>query len=440
MIIMKEKWRDLKIIASELLKDSQNLNCNPSYYDYVYGYPPLSMLKSNKRLNISDDLIANIGIYIHIPFCNNLCNYCYFVKSKCKNNIKEYLDVLLLEMKNYSLLLKRYKIEYIYFGGGTPSILDIGHIDMLLNALNKYFNISPKAEISFEFSPETNSEQKLQYLLRAGINRISIGVQTFNEAILKNMKRPYNSKIITESLELALKYYPNKMNIDLIYGYPDSKISDLFNDLNRSILLSIPSITTYQIWTRIKTQLKKKCHTSYLEILKNKLLINNTMLSGNYKRDMVDWYVKTEESKFQFQRHKWNNNYFVGFGVSSYAYINNVYYRNNCNYLDYIASVKSTGSGVYKSFELNQEDVTRRKIVLGIKTNEGFDAKIINDLDYEQRVEVRSTINKLENIGVVERTKGLLKLSDNGKYFADQICEQFYSRQAVLLSKINSKY
>ena len=216
-----------------------------------------------------------MSIYIHIPFCTNICSYCDFCKIlKNKQWIDKYLIALEKEIKeNY----KKEKVNTVYIGGGTPSILSLKQLEKLFNIL-KIFNIDKDAEITFETNTEDLSIEKIN-LLKQNVNRLSIGVQTFDKETLKTLNR----KLDIDNLKLALKNFKN-VNIDLMYGFQNQSIENLKKDLEKIIKLNPTHISTYTLIIEPHTKL-------YIDRYKP--------LNDDKERQMYDLIRKTlKENKY----------------------------------------------------------------------------------------------------------------------------------------------
>ena len=199
------------------------------------------------------------GIYIHIPFCKQACNYCNFhftTSLKYKTDlIKSIVKEIEIKSEDNSEI-----IETIYFGGGTPSILVIEEVNLVLETIFKNYKIANNTEITFECNPDDIDEFKLKKLLDIGINRLSIGVQSFENSELKMMNRAHNSKTAVKSIEISKKYFDN-ISIDLMYGLPKTNLNTWNSNLKIALDAELKHITTYAITVEPKTLLKKQLET-----------------------------------------------------------------------------------------------------------------------------------------------------------------------------------
>jgi len=411
------------------------LNIIPEEFDFIYGYPSLNELKSVDTLNPA--LLKtkeNLGLYIHIPFCTKVCSFCYFIKNARSSNeyIKEYIKALQKEIEYYSKLSEKVKISYCYIGGGTPTYLNENYLFEILQSINANFSFSDDFEFTCEASPETLTENKLKLLKENGVTRISLGVQSFNNELTKEMNRAHNQRHSITTIALLSKYFPENFNIDIIYGYPNSTEEILFRDIEICNSLNVPSITLYQIWMKLNSILRKKgnqinCDDIFLQ----KLIARYFLYSNGYHRDKSDWFIKTGKAKFKFQNHKWENKYYYGIGASAYAYVNDIYYRNETSIDKYLKRVNENKLGIGTALELTSENVIRRACVLGIKINKGINIKYIHDRDKLFSESLEPIFERLSEAGLGKFENNYFRLTELGFLIPDNISELFFSNKST---------
>ena len=329
--------------------------------------------------------------YIHIPFCNNICSYCDFCKLLYnKNFVKKYLDALEKEITNN---YKNEILDTIYVGGGTPSSLSVSELNKLFSII-KIFKLSKEYEFTFEVNIEDITEEKLEILKGNKVNRLSIGIESFNNKYLKYLGRNYTSDIINEKVELAKKYFDN-INVDLMYALKNESLNDLEEDIDKILKLDIKHISCYSLIIEKNT----------------KLYIDNTKyISDDLDSDMYDLIDKKLENKYHRyevsnysitsyeSRHNltyWKNNEYYGFGLGAAGYIDNIRYTNTRNLSKYI-------SGNYEKQEevLTKEDKIKYEFILGLRLTNG-----INKYNFNKKYGIN--INEIEIIKELIN-KGLL--------------------------------
>ena len=300
-----------------------------------------------------------MSIYIHIPFCSSICTYCDFCKVlKNKQWIDKYLEALEKEIK------QNYKGEYVktlYIGGGTPSSLSLEELKRLFDIF-KIFNIDKNTEITFESNSEDLTLDKINFL-KNRINRLSVGIQTFNEETLKTLNRKLN----IDNLNNAFKTFEN-INIDLMYGFQNQSIDDLKNDLNKIVKLNPTHISTYCLILEPNTKL-------YID--------NYIPLEDDRERDMYDLIVKTlkenhyeqyELSNFSKKGYQskhnlvyWNNEHYYGFGLGASGYSDNIRYENTRSLNEYLK-----GNYILDRYELSLDETIQNEFILGFRKIAGI--------------------------------------------------------------------
>lgn len=325
--------------------------------------------------------------YIHIPFCNNICSYCDFCKLLYnKNFVKKYLDALEKEITNN---YKNEILDTIYVGGGTPSSLSVSELNKLFSII-KIFKLSKEYEFTFEVNIEDITEEKLEILKENKVNRLSIGIESFNNKYLKYLGRNYTSDIINEKVELAKKYFDN-INVDLMYALKNESLNDLEEDIDKILKLDIKHISCYSLIIEKNT----------------KLYIDNTKyISDDLDSDMYDLIDKKLENKYHRyevsnysitsyeSRHNltyWKNNEYYGFGLGAAGYIDNIRYTNTRNLSKYI-------SGSYERQEevLTKEDKINYEFILGLRLTSGINKDNFNK-KYGININEVEAIKKLIN-------------------------------------------
>ena len=341
-----------------------------------------------------------MSIYIHIPFCSNICSYCDFAKFYYNSDwVDNYLESLEKEIKyNY----KGEVIDTIYIGGGTPTCLDINQLERLL----KITNLFKKNDI--EFTVETNvdlSLEKIKLLKKYGVNRISIGVQTVNPKYLKFLNRNHTKEDVIKLVNL-LKQYNFNINVDLIYAIPNQTLEELNEDLNFILSLDINHISTYSLIIEPHTKL-------YIDNISNidddldyqmyKLI--NKKLNKYHHYEISNFAKKNYESKHNLVY--WNNLNYYGFGLGASGYIDNIRYDNTKSYNNYI-----NGKYVSEKHELDLNETISNEFILGLRKIDGID---VSEFYKKYNIEITS-IDIVKNL--LKENKLILtdKLKINPKY------------------------
>lgn len=304
-----------------------------------------------------------LGVYIHIPFCKTICSYCDF----CKMHYNEkFVSSYLLHLEKE--IHTRYKgepVNSIYIGGGTPSSLTVSELNHLLSILT-IFNLTDNYEYTIECNIENIDIEKLNIFKSYGINRLSIGVESFDKDIISVLNRHHDEDLVFDNIYLAKKYF-NNINIDLIYGVtPD--IEKVKNDISKFLMLEIPHISCYSLILEEHTKLWIN-HQKYIDEDLDKEMfdyINNTLTKKGYHHyEISNYAIPGYESKHNINY--WLNGSYYGFGLSAVSFINNHRISNTKNLTKYLKDEYLA--------EDNYEDVTLSKendLILGLRLIEGL--------------------------------------------------------------------
>lgn len=322
-----------------------------------------------------------MSIYIHIPFCSSICTYCDFCKVlKNQTWINKYLDSLKQEIKN------NYHGEYIktlYIGGGTPSSLSLEQLKRLFKIL-KTFNTNENTEITFESNTEDLTLDKINFL-KKHINRLSIGVQTFNKKTLETLNRKLN----TENLKIAMENFDN-VNIDLMYGFQGQSIADLKEDLNKILKLNPTHISTYCLILEPNTKLYINNYNPLEDDKERQMydLIVKTLKENNYEQyELSNFSKKGYHSKHNLVY--WNNEHYYGFGLGASGYIGNVRYENTRSLTEYLK-----GNYILNSHKLSLDETIQNEFILGLRKTKG-----INKQSFYQKYKINlDEINIINNL------------------------------------------
>ena len=421
-VIKKVKENYLKVLE---LYQRTSLDTVPLHNRFVSNYPSFSAMKKfDGNVDFIGKIDKKIGIYIHFPFCEDICDYCYFVKVvNEKKLIQQYIEALKKEIRFYAKHISKQSpvVEFIYFGGGTPTAIKKSFLKEIVKELKASFTISENVEFTCEGSPNTLDKGSILFLKKLGVNRISVGVQSFDATVLREMNRKRTSDKTNTVIENLQNNFKN-FNVDFIFGHYASDKDKLYEDLKKVAEYQIPSATFYQIWLNCETLAKAKSNDlSFENLLYQRMVISTFMKELGYINDKSDWYIKDDKFKFKFQDHKWKNGDFIAIGTNSYGYINGVFYRNFCHnslkdhmksIKDYIDLVENKEHGIDLYCKLNETEQKKRGICLGLKMNEY--------LKYDNNV-FQPVIDELREMELMIEDDNGIKLSEKGFYMANII-------------------
>lgn len=355
--------------------------------------------------------------YIHIPFCKTRCNYCSFV-SYCALEKKElYLNSLAKEIQYY---YENEPLKTLYFGGGTPSVLNQKEIENII----KVFNFENNAEITTELNPEDVNKEYLERLLIIGVNRLSFGCQTFNDTILKQINRRHNSEQVKNVVKLAQNVGFDNISLDFIYGLPNQNIEMFLDDLKQAVELGLQHISLYGL------KIEEGCYF-YQNIPQN--LPDDDIQADMYLKaiDCLQQlgYVHYEVSNFAqtdyYSRHNlnyWNNAEYYGFGAGAHGYKNGERYENEFNLDSYIKNPIAK----INSHTLTKQEQLEEEIFLGLRKMVGINVESINskyNINFEQKYS--NILKKYTKLNLLENTNTGYKFTNNGILVSNVILADF---------------
>lgn len=366
-----------------------------------------------------------IGVYVHIPFCKRKCYYCDFISFCEKDELQEkYINTVIQEIEDFFNLNKNVKIKTIYIGGGTPSFIDGKYIEKIMNTFNK----EGVVEATIEVNPGSASLEKLKKYKECGINRLSIGLQSTEDRLLKKIGRIHNYNDFLATYNLAREVGFDNINVDLMIGLPGQTIEDVKSSLNKVIDLNPSHISVYSLIVEENTII-------YNLIEQNKIVLPDEELERN-----MYWYVKNylelggyehyEISNFAKNGKKslhnldcWNQKEYVGFGASAHSYLNRKRFCNIGVLEEYIKDFKNTKEvqEVQSFYETKQE-----YMLLGLRKIKGVCISHFKNKFGENPIFLfKNELNKLIEEGFLEITTNNIKLTNKGLNFANLVWEEF---------------
>jgi oxygen-independent coproporphyrinogen-3 oxidase len=369
------------------------------------------------------------GIYIHIPFCKQACSYCDFHFSTTFSVYrKQLIDSICQEIKQEKNYLEGNIVETIYFGGGTPSLLTKEEITQLLSVVSSNFNVLSSPEITLEANPDDINDQQLKNWKAIGINRLSIGLQSFLQEDLDWMNRAHDAHESKNAVTFA-KSYGFNLTIDLIYGLPGSNIERLADNLKKAIALTPDHISAYCLTVEQSTALHHWVKTG-------KIIPANEDEQAEQFAYLVDFlsrngYHQYEISNFAkenaFSKHNsnyWKGVYYLGVGPSAHSF-NGISRRwniaNNRNYISLLAK----GETQFEQENLSPQDRFNEYLMTGLRTVWGVDLQKLSAI-HSLTPAFNKTLEQFKQHTLVYQKDQVLTLSEKGKLQADYIASSFF--------------
>lgn len=371
-----------------------------------------------------------IGIYVHIPFCQKKCDYCDFVSySNKESKMEEYIQAVIKEIEHQKI---KTEITTIYIGGGTPSYIDSKYIKEIIAEIKKK-NVSTDAEITIEVNPGTVTEQKLSDYKDAGINRLSIGLQSAQNELLKQIGRIHTYEQFFETYKMARKVGFKNINVDLMLGLPNQRISDLKQSIEKILELQPEHISVYSLIVEDGTPIANKIEQGHLQLPEEETernmywYVKNTLELNGYKHYEISNFAKPEyESKHNINC--WKQKEYVGFGAAAHSYRDITRYSNTENLGEYIRNVQRGNLERNRIIhEIQKEDETKKEyMILGLRQIDGvkiseFKEKFVDNPIYL----FRNQLKKLVEQELINIDENHIKLTNKGIDLANLVWEEF---------------
>ena len=378
----------------------------------------------------------NFGIYIHIPFCKKKCSYCDFVSFCNKDSlIENYLEALKKEIEKFIFI--KYNVTTIYIGGGTPSYIKEIYIKEILDLLKEKLVNNKTSwedlEITIEVNPGTVNKEKLETYIKAGVNRLSIGLQSTSNKLLKQIGRIHTFEEFLDTYNLAKKVGFDNINVDLMIALPNQTIKDIKESLEKIVDLNPNHISVYSLIIEEGTLLEKQINDGKLKLPSDEeerkmywYVKDFLELSGYNHYEISNFSKKGKESKHNLNC--WNQEEYIGFGLVSHSYIDGIRFCNTSNLEGYIKNIENNNPDRNKKIEEEQskEDKEKEFMMLGFRKIEGVDISKFKEKYQENPLYLfRKELNKLVSEGLIEVDLNNIRLTNKGLDLANLVFEEF---------------
>ncbi|MBQ3421061.1 MAG: radical SAM family heme chaperone HemW [Clostridium sp.] len=361
--------------------------------------------------------MKEIALYIHIPFCKQKCFYCDFPSYACKENLMD--DYIKALVKEIDIKCKNYLIKSLFIGGGTPSHLDYKNLKVLMSAIKK-LNFKEDAEKTMECNPGTVDEEKLKIIKYGSINRLSFGLQTTDDALLKSIGRIHTFEIFKENYYLARKIGFDNINIDVMFGLPDQSVEGWIRSLEEVIKLNPEHISSYSLIIEEGTAFYKLESMDKLNLPSEDE--ERDMYRGGKKFLEAKGYHQYEISNFAKEnrecRHNevyWKCEEYLGVGAASSSFVDEKRFSNIKDIKEYINRINNNESVIEYDYVNTKKDDIEEFMFMGLRMNLG-----ISEKEFERRFGetvddiYKDVINKNVKLGLLIRNGGRIYLSDKG--------------------------
>lgn len=368
-----------------------------------------------------------LSLYIHIPFCVRKCHYCGFYSTVyTQEQANEYVAALCLEAANNQHVFNARTFDSVYIGGGTPTVLSSDQLEKLIAAIHKNFHISKDAEYTIEANPKTVSDSQLTLLREAGVNRLSLGVQSFNDDVLKTLGRLHSAREAADAFAIARSAGFTNIGLDLIYGVPGQTDIQWNETLDRAILLKPEHVSTYSLSVDEGSRFRRDAEAGRFA------LPGDELVATMYERAVNDLglagYSRYEISNFSLPgficRHNmnyWERGEYLGLGPGAWSFITGRRYRTIADVREYSLRMNAGRSIIEDEEVASFRQAANETIMLGLRTARGVDRvryERVFGADTVQLLEKNAA--PLKQAGLIEESKGRIRLTEKGFLLADE--------------------
>ena len=415
---------------------------------FVSNYPPYSFWKQEAVPEVLDVISRKpapgtpLGIYTHIPFCRKRCHFCYFRVYTDKNaaDIQRYVDAVIDELKMYAdkPFIDGRKPKFVYFGGGTPSYLSTQALKHLASSMQEMLPWDEAEEVTFECEPGTLTEHKLNVIREIGVTRLSLGVEHFQEHILKLNGRAHGSKEIDRAYGFARAAGFPQINIDLISGMMGDTDADWDFAVERTIELAPDSVTIYQMEIPYNTTIFAEMQAAGNDVApvatwaKKREWVERAFarLSENgYTVTSAYTAVKNPSTKFLYRDHLWQGADLLGLGVASFSHVGGTHFQNQHNIDPYIDRVQSGNLPVFRALTPSGEEKLIREAVLQFKLG-SLDLQYFRDkFGVDLREQFPAALDYIRSTGNLTEDDNFLRLNIEGLLQVDRYVHEFFLPQ-----------
>lgn len=374
----------------------------------------------------------NLGLYLHIPYCLHKCGYCDFNSHpENQEESSHYVEALLKELKAYSPSLKNYTVSTVFMGGGTPTILPPSQLKKILDSVKQGFNLTADCEITIEANPATIKLETLQEIRAAGYNRISIGVQSFDEKELQFLERVHNEEEIHTTVQRARSANFENLSMDLMFALPDQTIAKWNSHLKQAIVKDPDHLSTYNLTIEPATAFYKLHQRGKLSLPHEDIQLEmyettiQTLENAGYQQYEISNFSKPGMES-QHNINYWNNGEYLGVGAGASSYLNGERFKNTNLPSIYIREIGLKNNAVESREQLEPIHAMGETLMLGLRLLKGISIEV-----FENRFQVSfqkiygNVIESLLNQELIIFNQNRIALSRKGLFLADSVILKF---------------
>ena len=368
------------------------------------------------------------GIYIHVPFCKRKCGYCNFYSTTRLDMKVSYLQAVKTELQQRRGYLNGEEIGTIYFGGGTPSLLEPAEIQSITDTIKQLHSVSDNPEITVEANPDDLTDEYIGQLAETDVNRLSIGIQSFDEPMLQLMNRRHTAQQAVEAVKNSQRQGFGNISVDLIYGLPGMTTDDWRCQLENVAQLDVQHLSAYHLSYEEGTAFGLKLKRGQLaEVSEDESLEQFDILTEWARKEGFEHYEISNFARPGFRsRHNssyWNRTIYLGVGPAAHSYNRTARSWNMANVAQYITGI-TTGNCVIEEETLTPSDIFNDYVITALRTSSGIDMDYIENEHPRQMVDyLKLQAESFVVDGKLEYVGHHLKLTHNGIFVSDEIME-----------------
>ncbi len=370
--------------------------------------------------------------YIHIPFCEHICYYCDFNKVFLEGQpVDEYIQSLLTEIR---LTLEKHPTkvsETIYIGGGTPTSLTAKQLDVLLTGIHRYLPTHTTKEFTVEANPGDLTAEKLDVFKAHGVNRLSMGVQTFDDRLLKKIGRKHSVQDVYDTIKLLEKKQFDNVSIDLIYALPGQTLESFRDTLTKALAFDLPHYSMYSLILENKTMFMNWVRQGRLELPTQEAetqMFEEAIIamaqSGHHQYEISNFAKKGKESMHNLVY--WDNEHYYGFGAGASGYLNQKRYKNYGPIQHYMKPLKEQRLPIFETEEISRANQIEEEMFLGLRKIEGVSLRRFEE-KYNQKLTTvyQSVIDELQQQQLAVLEEDYFRLTPKGLFIGNDVFEKF---------------
>lgn len=370
--------------------------------------------------------------YIHIPFCEHICYYCDFNKVFLKGQpVDEYIEALIKEIKLTQVKYPTKRAETIYIGGGTPTTLTAKQLDRLLAGVREELPFVAGDEFTVEANPGDLTAEKLAVMKNYDVNRLSMGVQSFDDRLLKKIGRKHSVQDVYDTMKVVEKAGMTNVSIDLIYALPGQTFANFEDTLDKAIALDLPHYSMYSLILENKTMFNNWARQGRLNLPTEdeegdmfELATRKMEAAGRPKYEVSNFALPEHESQHNLVY--WNNDHYFGIGAGASGYIGDERYRNHGPIQHYLEPLRNNQLPIIETEQLTKKQKMEEEMFLGLRkikgiSREHFAERYTQTLDSVYETE----INGLVEEGLLQENNGFISLTDKGMILGNTVFQRF---------------